>query len=108
MSEYLPFFKVSEHCTSSDQNNPDVLNVKFLDDETLELEFGIVMHANIDGTDYSWNVQSFNSKNRKLHTIILDLKQSGKLLTKTHKIATYCTQHPKKKAWKLRHWELIS
>ena len=110
MSEtsYPPFFKVSEHCISSDPENPDMLNVKFSDEETFETEYGIVINANIDGTDYSWTVQNFNSKNKQLYKIILDLKKSGKLLKKKHKFVTFCTEHPKKKAWKLRSWKLSS
>ena len=109
MSEdYPPFFRVSDHCKSSDPENPDVLKVKFPNEDTFETKYGIVIEANIDGTDYSWTVHNFNSKNKQLYKIILDLKKSGKLTKKTHKFATYCTQHPKKKAWKLRSWELAS
>lgn len=107
-TSYPPFFKVSEHCTSSDSENPDVLKVKFSDEETFETEYGTVINANINGTDYSWTVDNFNSKNKQLYKIILDLKKSGKLLKKTYKFATYCAEHPKKKAWKLRKWKLVS
>ena len=105
---FTPFFRVSDHCKSSDPENPDVLNVKFPNDDTLETEYGIVMNANINGIDYSWGVQNFSSKNKQLYKIILDLKKSGKLLKKTHTLETFCTQHPKKKAWKLRSWRLVS
>ena len=110
MSEttYPPFFKVSEHCQSSDANNPDILNVKFLEEETFETEYGICINANINGTDYSWTVQNFASKNQSLYKIISGLKNSGKITGKTHKFETYCIQHPKRKAWKLRKWNLAS
>ena len=66
MSEttYPPFFKVSEHCKSTDPGNPDILTVKFLETETFETEYGICINANINGTDYAWTVHNFNSKNR--------------------------------------------
>ena len=110
MSEntYPPFFKVSEHCTSSDATTPDVLNVKFLQAETFETEYGICINANINGIDYAWTIQNFNSKNKSLYKIIKDLKKSDAFTNKTYKFETYCIQHPKRKAWKLRKWNLVS
>jgi hypothetical protein len=107
-NDYPPFFKVSEHCKSSDADNPDLLNVKFLQEDTFETDYGICINANINGTDYSWTIQSFESKNRSLYKIIRELIKSGKLMSRTHKFETYCTQHPKRKAWKLRKWDLVS
>ena len=106
-TSYPPFFKVSEHCTSSDKDNPDILNVKFSETETFETEYGICINANINGTDYAWTIQNFNSKNKSLYKIITELKKAGTLTDKTYKFETNCIQHPKRKAWKLRKWNLV-
>jgi len=67
MSETLfpPFLKWGDY-KSSNENEPDILQVQPLELETFETEYSINIRANVDGEEKAIPLHSFQSKNKQL------------------------------------------
>lgn len=109
MSEslYPPFLKWGSY-TSKDKENPDVLKVEPLETETFEAKFSTNLRALVDGIEMNVPLHNFESKNKQLLKKFLEAQKKGKIqVGKEFKIKTWKEQHPKKKEFEIRRFELV-
>ena len=108
MSLYPPFFKIGEHCKSKDKDNPDILEIEFLELETFETDYGIHINTKINGKEYAFTLKNFNQNNNEVLRIWNEGKRKEKWkLGKKYKFATWLQPLKKNKGWNYRKWELL-
>lgn len=104
---YVPFLKYSAY-TSKDEENPDVLKVKVLEDETFETEFSINIKALVDGVEKIIPLHNFESKNKQLLEKFTKAKKEGKIkVGKTFKLKTWLGVSKTNKEFSIRRFELV-
>ena len=107
MSEslYPPFLKWGKY-TSKDQNKPDIIEVKPLDLETFETEYGINIRAEVNGTEMNIPIHNFTSRNKQLFEKLTTAIKKGKIaVDKKFKIRTWLGIS--KNNFPIRRFELV-
>ena len=94
--------------TSKDKENPDVLKVQVLEDETFDTEFSTNIRALVDGVEKIIPLHNFESKNKQLFEKFTKAKKEGKIkVGKEFKIVTYLGISKTNKEFSIRRFELV-
>jgi hypothetical protein len=104
---HVEFLKWSS-CTSKEEENPDILKVKVLEDETFETEFSTNIRAMVDGIEKIIPLHNFESKNKQLLEKFTKAKKEGKIkVGKTFKLKTWLGVSKTNKEFSIRRFELV-
>lgn len=107
MSEtnFPPFLKWGDY-KSTDEQNPDVLNIKVLETETFETEYSINVRAEVNKEEKIIPLHSFESNNKQLLQKWNNGIKSGKIKEgKKFKIKTWLGTSKNNR--KIRRYELV-
>jgi len=99
---FPPFLKWGKY-TSEDENHPDKLLVQVTDLETFETEYGVNIHAIVDGEEMAIPIQNFNSANMALLKLWNSNIRKG-LIKKGSKFTLLTYLGLSKNARKIRRW----
>lgn len=94
--------------TSKDEENPNVLKVKVLEDETFETEFSTNIKAMVDKVEKIIPLHNFESKNKQLLKEFNKAKKEGKIkVGKTFELKTWLGVSKTNKEFSIRRFELV-